>query len=364
MSWLNRALGNQNPGQPNQAGPPAADQADPAEPPVNPPPAGEDLVQEDEVSSTSSEQDDIMVAFEDEDGRDSANALTEACRTLEKLNYDPQDILFSFGQAEIKMAQWGVKKQWTKFQALSTWLPKNVLDQVKPLLRKTEDEYQNDAYKKLKTEVLRIFSPKPEASIERAFNRVLVDKPSSLARELVNDICKEELDGCCCPDIISFMWKKHLSPQVRAGIAKYKLSRDNFNEVTQLADEIHESNMPSISAIQISSDPLNETQPGLQYPVQEVNAIRRGSGRGQGRGRGFRGRGRGGRGANSNSGSGSAPSSGHPASSGHKGTKHPDLPDGEWTGCFMHFRHGRGAYFCAEPATCPWKNIFTPRPPK
>ena len=334
---------------------------------LQPDPPSEDGATDNEDGEEVGDEDEepeIMVAFEDEDGRDTANALTEACRTLEKLNFDPEDILFSFGQAEIKMAQWGVKKQWTKFQALSTWLPKTVLDQVKPLLRKTEDEYNADAYKRLKTEVLRIFAPRPEAKIEKAFNLILVDKPSSLARQLVNYLCKDDLDGCCCPDIISYQWKKHLSPQVRAGIARYKLSKENFNEVTQIADEIHESNMPSVSAIQISSDPLNETQPGLQYPVtHEVNAIRRG-GRGQGRGnRGGRGgRGRGGRGANS--GSGSAASSGQPASSGHKGTKHPDLPAGEWTGCFMHFKHGRGAYFCAEPATCPWKNIFTPRPPK
>ena len=311
------------------------------------------------ASDASSESEEEMVNFEDEDGRDTAGALTEACRTLEKLNYDKDDILFSFGQAEIKMAQWGVKKQWTKFQALSTWLPKNVLDQVKPLLRKTEDEYNGDAYKKLKTEVLRIFSPKPEASIERAFNRVLVDKPSSLARELVNDICKEELVGCCCADVISYQWKKHLSPQVRAGIAKYKLSHENFNEVTQLADEIHESNLPAISAIKADGAPsLNETQPGLQYPVPEVNAVRqqRGSGRGGRGGRNFRGN-RGGRGGRGGQG-GQAPSGG---GGGHKGTKHPDLPEGEWKGCFMHFRHGRGAYFCAEPATCPWKNIFTPK---
>ena len=78
-----------------------------------------------EDSSSDSDKSGIMVAFEDEDGRDSANALTEACRTLEKLHYDPEDILFSFGQAEIKMAQWGVKKQWTKFQALSTSTQKN-----------------------------------------------------------------------------------------------------------------------------------------------------------------------------------------------------------------------------------------------
>ena len=310
--------------------------------------------------SSHNSSDEEMVAFEDEDGRGSAKALTEACRTLEKLEYDRDDILFSFGRAEIKMAQWGVKKQWTKFQALSTWLPKSVLDQVKPLLRKTEDEYNGDAYKKLKTEVLRIFAPKPEASIERAFNRVLVDKPSSLARQLVNDICKEELEGCCCADVISFMWKKHLSAQVRAGIAKYKLSKDNFNEVTQIADEIHESNLPSVSAVKLDgASALNETQPGIPYPVPEVNAIR-GTSRGGRGGRGYRGNrgGRGGgRGGAQNNSGGSQRQAG-----GHKGTKHPDLPEGEWKGCFMHFRHGRGAYFCAEPATCPWKNIFTPRP--
>ena len=40
------------------------------------------------------------------------------------------------------------------------------------------------------------------------------------------------------------------------------------------------------------------------------------------------------------------------------------LPSGDWTGCNMHFKHGRGAFFCSGPATCPWKNVFTARPSK
>ena len=82
-------------------------------------------------------------------------------------------------------------------------------------------------------------------------------------------------------------------------------------------------------------------------------------------GRGGRGQGRGGRGSRG----GAQPSSSGTQSSAtggttRRGTKHPDLPPGEWTGCNLHFRWGRSAYFCAEPSTCPWRDIFTPRPPK
>ena len=45
----------------------------------------------------------------------------------------------------------------------------------------------------------------------------------------------------------------------------------------------------------------------------------------------------------------------------HKGPKHPDLPKGQWNGCSMHFRFGKNAYFCAEPASCPWKDFWVPK---
>ena len=99
------------------------------------------------------------------------------------------------------MSAVGVRKQYTKFQVLSTILPKKVEDEMKALLVKSEAEFPaKDAYKQLKTEVLRIFGPKPEGAVERALSRVMVETPSQLARALVNDICKTQLKGCkCCP---------------------------------------------------------------------------------------------------------------------------------------------------------------------
>ena len=271
------------------------------------------------------------------------------------------------------MSAAGVKKQFTKFQVLSTIIPKNVIDEVKPLLRKQETEFtENDSYKQLKTEILRIFGARPEASVERALSRIMVGPPSQLLRALFEDITKGQGDCPNCYSVVSTLWRRHLSTQVRAGIAKFKLTKDNFKEVAQRADDIHASNRPAlaISAVTLEGQSgvgkpsaLDETQPGITYPVPEVNAVRhqRGGGRGRGRGHG-RGGGRGGQNSNGNaSGSSSnAPSSG----TRHRGTKHPDLPAGDWNGCSMHFRFGRSAYFCAEPATCPWKNVYTQRPAK
>ena len=115
----------------------------------------------------------------------------------------------------------GVKKNYTKFQVLSEILPKKVQDEVKAFLCMEEAEFPNkDSYKQLKTEVRRIFGPRPEASIERALNRTLGGmKPSQLARALVNDVCKQQFNCPCCPAVVGTLWKRNLSTSVRAGIA-------------------------------------------------------------------------------------------------------------------------------------------------
>ena len=76
---------------------------------------------------------------------------------------------------------------------------------------------------------------------------------------------------------------------------------------------------------------------------------------------GYRGN-RGGRGGGGSEGGAQSNSNPSSQNSKHKGAKHPDLPDGDWKGCSMHFRWGRSAHFCSEPGSCPWKNIFTPKP--
>ena len=121
---------------------------------------------------------------------------------------------------------------------------------------------------------------------------------SELARQLVNDLCKLELEGCrCCPDIILALWKRHLPGNVRSGIAHCTFNKDTFEEVVKLADDIFASNRPttsSVAAIRSGSSAaeaalsppsyLDETQPGIPYPVPEVSAIRQASKRSGGGG--------------------------------------------------------------------------------
>ena len=316
----------------------------------------------------------MVVNFGDENGADSAGALKDGIQAVAKINWDDTDLKFVFKKLEISIAAAGAKKQYTKFQILSTILPKHIEDEVKSLLEMQETEFEeNNAYKLLKDEIMRIFGPKPSAAVDRALTRTLVGKPSVLARALMNDINKK-LDCDCCLAVILALWKRSLPSAVRAGIAHMPFTKANFNAITQLADDIFESQPAhSVSAVRstgavaaASAAPppasLNSTQPAIPYPIEEVSAVRsfRG-GRGRG-GRGGRGN-RGGRGGGGNNGGQNQNQGGqNPSAPRHRGTKHPDLPAGDWKGCNMHFRHGRGAYFCAEPATCPWKNIYTQRP--
>ena len=86
----------------------------------------------------------------------------------------------------------------------------------------------NDSYKLLKTEIMRIFGPKPCAAVERALSRTMIGKPSVLARALTNDINKK-LDCDCCLAVIYALWRRSLPSSVRAGIAHMSFTKENFN---------------------------------------------------------------------------------------------------------------------------------------
>ena len=164
-----------------------------------------------------------------------------------------------------------------------------------------------------------------------------------------------------------------MSSAIRARIAGCTFNKQNFNEILALADEVYFSNSAaaSVNAVSIAAlqPDLDETQPAMPYPQPEVAAFGRGGRGGRGGfrgGRGFRGnrgnRGGGGSAQGGNSNNSNPSSSTQPRS--YKGPKHPDLPNGAWTGCQMHHRWGRSAHFCSEPSTCPWKDVFTPKPAK
>ena len=322
---------------------------------------------------------DIMaedeVEFEDENGQDDPGALKEACRNAASVEWDDTDIRFFFNQVEIKMQAVGVKKNFTKLQVLSTVIPKRVQDEVKELLSMKASEFpNNDGYKQLKHEILRIFGPRPEDAVDRALARVLTGKPSQLARALVGDICKRRLDCPCCPAVVMSLWKRQLPSNVKSHIAGMKFDKSTMKDVLQHADDVFSSNQPSssVAAVRLAAAAapppasLDETQPAIPYPAPEVAAASRGGGGNRG-GRGGRGGYRGSRGGG-NRGGGNSGQGGQSGQDGqarrHRGPKHPDLPPGEWKGCGLHYKWGKGAHFCAEPATCPWKNVFTPRPSK
>ena len=305
-----------------------------------------------------------MVNFEDEDGVDSPRALQDACQNLSKLEWSDTEVRYFFKQAETRMAAVGVKKNYTKFQAISMILPKKVSEEVKHMLVMDEDEFpEKNAYKQLKQEVLRIFGPRPDEAIERALSRVLVGPPSHLARALVNDICKKRLKDCeCCPPIVLALWKRNLSSTVKAGIAHCQFNYDTFNATVQLADDIHSTTRPGGAAKAVAAVSLDETQPAIPYATGEVAAVSRGGG-----GRGGRGGARGGRGGRGNRGGnrGGGQSNQNQNQNRQSGTRHPDLPSGDVSSyCSMHFRWGKNAFFCADPGNCPWKNVFAPKPPK
>ena len=160
---------------------------------------------------------DEATANEGENEADAA--LDNAIRAMDKLEFDRNDLKFYFIQAELKMKRAQVKKQYTKFLALSAILPKAVSDEVKRILVKQETELGDKPYKKLKNEMLKIFGPPPNADFERAMNRVLTGKPSQLAKQLINDLCDHELAGCCCHKFIFGLWYRQLPTSVREGIS-------------------------------------------------------------------------------------------------------------------------------------------------
>ena len=319
------------------------------------------------------DEEPINMTFEDENAADKTNALSEALKTLSNHKFDTDDLHFTLNQMETRMAAAGVKKQFTKLQVLATTLPPHIIKQVKPILRKSEAEFENnDAYKQLKTTIIRIFGPKKDDRMKEALSLVLTDKPSELARELVDKVCKKNLQGCeCCPDIILCLWKRHLSSQVRAGIAKMEFNENTFEEIVQLADDIHQTTRaPRAIAAVAAPESLDETQPAIPYAQPEVAAVR-GSGRG-GRGgnnRGWRGGGRGsGRGGggrgSSNSGQNNGQSQGQGQGGsqggqrgGRRGARHADGPPD--SACSMHFRWGRSANFCTNLSHVPGRITFS-----
>ena len=318
-----------------------------------------------------------MVNYDATNAADSEGALEKACNNLRGKVFNQLDLGFYFNQVELKMQQSGVKKNYTKLLVLTSILPENVQEEVKWILRMQETDFGTDMpYLKLKNEIIKIFKPSQEADFERAMGRILSERPSQLARQLVNDLCDHKLVGCCCKKFIVGQWKRQLPSSVKMAIAGMEFSAENFDAICEKADASYASTRPAgvpssqVSALALSGavslpGPASLDQafhPSLPDQA-EVAAITRGRGRGGGQWRGqsrggYRGgqnRGRG-RGGQSRGNGQQGQSQAHPR---HKGQRHPDGPPIQ--SCFRHWVFGKSAHFCEEPGSCPWKDFWVPK---
>ena len=343
-----------------------------------------------------------MPNYDEQDGTDGANAMDNAIRALKGYEFNYQNLDFYFNQIEIKMQAAGVKKNFTKLQVLSTILPQNVINEVMPLLMMKETDFpEKDGYLQLKNEIMSIFGQPANAGFERAMSRVLAGKPSTLGRALINDMCKKTpaLTDCCCKNWVYGQWMRNLPGYVKRGIASYGFDEDNYKDIFQRADDIYSSDRPvpvpttpqSVAALAVHSpvaqaqinavDPLDDgfhPAYGMNQDANVIAALQYGrGGRGQGRGgrgfgqgRGYRGNRGGGRGSggfargggNQNNGGQTGQGQGqgrggaHPR---HKTQRHADSPP--FQSCWRHWTYGKGAHFCEEPSTCPWKDVWIPK---
>ena len=311
-----------------------------------------------------------MVAYDvenKEDGEDYYNRLK-----LVKAEWDP-DVLFWFNAVEAQMKRAQIFKQWTKRETLMTLLPANVLSEVRYLYRLSEAEAGTKPYKDIKDAIIKIFAPKPKDSIDKALSRVLTVRPSLLGKQLIEDICKckPALKSQCCADVVFGLFRRQLPTAVRNKIAGEPFTKDTYQEVFDIADDVFESNQPDSQGASTVAAVASASEGAVGG---DVSAIRGGfPGRGRGQFRGGRRGGRGNRGGqnrgNQSNNSGTSgggnqsqtqnqsqpqgQSQGQPR---NKGPRHPDAPPPQV--CQSHWSFGKTATFCRKPLSCPWVNII------
>ena len=121
----------------------------------------EDNTETHQVLEAASHQLRMATNYDAQTGTDDDGALEKACHNLKGYAFDENDLKFYFQQVELKMRKAGVKSSFTKLLVLSSILPEKVIDEVKSILRKEEDEYTEAQrpYKILKDQIIKIFKP-------------------------------------------------------------------------------------------------------------------------------------------------------------------------------------------------------------
>ena len=281
----------------------------------------------------------IMVDFDQENVDDSATAM-DNLRSIQ-CPFNKGDVVFWFSQLEDQLTLIGVKKQWTKKIALVRFLPTEIQNEVKSLLKLGQTAAGNDIYFRIKKQLLKLYGPKPEDAYLIAKNLVLTDKPSQLGHKLIEVLCPAEvkLEGCHCNRVIWGMFREKIPIVVRNHLADMPFNQDTYEAIFDKADQVWDSNRSSEPAqvAAVAGQEVSAIQKSQKNKNQQNRGQNRGSNRGQNKGQ--NGKNQGGQGQES----------------GQKSSK-PAVNEDKL--CKIHAKWKDNANFCAAPWACRMKNVW------
>ena len=180
-----------------------------------------------------------VVNFDAEDGQDGDKAADRAGAI--KIEFMASDVKFWFVQLEDEMTMATIKSQWLKRSVLQRNLPLKQKGDVKAFLTLQKADAGPNIYLDIKTELLRIYAPKPHDSYRQALTRTMVGLPSQLGYQIIDDICKKpkKLDGCCCAAAAFALISIQLPVNVRAHISNMNFTPTTYKDVLEAADQCY-----------------------------------------------------------------------------------------------------------------------------
>ena len=280
-----------------------------------------------------------MVNYDQAHEEDDPGAIQNA-RDV-RLPFNKHDVSLWFSLIESKMQFAGLKNQWSKRQVLVQLLPADLHNDFKRYLVQQESDTNNDAYYQLKKAIIKRMGPKRADGFDKAIARVMNGTPSQLGLQIINDICPSvsPLTGCHCADVVLGIWRRSLPVNVRNSVADMDFNATTYGAVFDKADAVWASNSSTtvtaaltaeVAAVSGRGGRRNNRGGAASVPQRGGNrggGARGGSGGGRGRGR---------------------------------GPRHSDLPP--QNACDVHWRHGKGAWHCADRHSCPWRDFESPKP--
>ena len=284
-----------------------------------------------------------MVDFDQENENDSATAM-DNLRSVQ-CPFNKEDIEFWFSQLEDQLTLIGVKKQWTKKIALVRFLPPEIQNQVKSLLKLGQTAAGTDIYFRIKKQLLKLYGPKAEDAYLVAKNLVLTDKPSQLGQKLVETICPAEvkLQGCHCDRIVWGLFREKIPIVIRNHLADMAFNKDTYEAIFDKADQVWDSNRGSepLPNRQVAAVVASQTVQGEVAAVQKNGQTKNKNKNQQQKGQGQSGQG--GQGSQSNKNE-------------QKPPKKPVINEDKL--CRIHAKWKENATFCAAPWGCRMKNVY------